>query len=108
MRGKCGHRSELVGANTHANPAVAAVLRRKNQLLSQSVVVALRPAIVAALFQQHHLFGRQRCLLLRFEERRPIRIKLVAPVLGYENVLASRVDPKSFRVAYPSRVALRR
>jgi hypothetical protein len=52
MGGKRGNRSNLVGANTHPFAAVAAVFGRKNELLLHTVVVALRPAIVAARLQE--------------------------------------------------------
>src|SRR5271167_702583 len=51
MRGKRRDRSSLSRARTHSLAPVAAILGRKNQSTPNGVVVALRPAVVAAPFQ---------------------------------------------------------
>ena len=102
--GKCGNRSDLVRARTHTFAAVTAVLGRKDELLPHCVVIAFRPAIVAARLQKQQLFGRQSSFLGGLVEIGPIRMQLVSPVLGHEYP-AGPVDGKAFRIAYPRCVA---
>ena len=104
MGGKCGSRSELVGASTHSFAAVTSVLGREDELLPHRVVIAFRPAIVAARLQEQQLFGGQSSFLGGLVEIGPIRMQLVSSVLGDEYP-AGGVDGKTFRIAYPRCVA---
>jgi pyridoxine 4-dehydrogenase len=79
-----GNRRDLVGANTEFFTAIAAVLGRESKLSLNAIVVAFRPAVVAAGFQQQQLFGRQRCFFFGLVELRPIRVELISSVLGDE------------------------
>src|SRR5581483_10931273 len=54
--GECSNGANFAGANAHSVAPVTTVLWRQNQLALIWVVVALRPAVVAALFQEHHFF----------------------------------------------------
>src|SRR5882757_6496565 len=97
MRGERRDGGALVRARTQLLIPVAAVLGRKNQFSLNGVVVALRPAVVAALFQQQQLFGGLRGLLLRFVPFRPICMQLVASMLSDEDVVGG-VDRESLRI----------
>src|SRR5436309_7432763 len=98
--GKRGNRSDLVRARTLTFAAVTAVLGRKDELLSHCVVIAFRPAIVAARLQKQQLFGRQNSFLGGLVEIGPIRMQLVSSVLGHEYP-AGGVDGKAFSIADP-------
>src|SRR5438105_9143447 len=102
--GKCGNRSDLVRARTHPFAAVTAVLGRKGKLSRHTVVIAFRPAIVAARLQKQQLFGRQSSFLGGLVEVGPIRMQLVSSVLGHEYP-AGGVEGKAFSIAYPRCVA---
>src|SRR5271170_4113717 len=52
MRWERRNRRGLLGAHADLLAAVAAVFRREHQFLLHDVVVTLRPAVIAALFQQ--------------------------------------------------------
>ena len=94
LRRSCRRRRRIPGAST--------------SLRWNAVVVALRPAVIAALFQVQQLFGRQRGLLLGLVQFRPIRVQLVASVLRDEDVVVRHRSPKPSRIAYPGREALGR
>src|SRR5260370_37556462 len=87
--------------------AVAPVLRRQNQLLRERVVVALGPSIVSLWLQKQQLLRRQRRLLIGFVQIGPIRVQLVASVLGHKHSPAC-VDRKAFRGADSRSEALSR
>src|SRR5580704_17818672 len=104
MRGEKSGWRELVCAYT-CLLAVTTIFGRQNQLLHKTVVVTLRPPIVAALLQKQHLFGWKRRLLVRLVEIWPIRMQLVSSVLRHEQA-AVRVDGKAFAVADPGGEAI--
>ena len=82
--GKAATGAILLAQTPDCLAAVAAVLRRQNQLLHERIVVALGPAIVAARLQKQQLFSRQGRFLVGFVKVGPIRVQLVAPVLGHK------------------------
>src|SRR5215813_14801334 len=98
MRGKCGYRRNLVRTSAHSFAAVPAVFRREHEFLLYRIVVTHGPTIVASGLQEHHLFGRQRSLLSGFVESRPIRVQLIAPVLGHKYASAG-IHGKAFGIA---------
>ena len=106
MRRKCGDRRDLVRAGADLLAAVAAVLRREHQLPLDRVVVAFGPAVVAARFQKQQFFGRQRGFLFGLVQIRPIRMQLIASVLGHEQAMAGGIDAESLAVADSRRIAL--
>ncbi len=106
MSGKRHNRTNLVRAYADRF-AVAPVLRRQNQLLRERVVVALGPSIVSLWLQKQQLLRRQRRLLIGFVQIGPIRVQLVASVLGHKHSPAC-VDRKAFRVADSRSEALSR
>ena len=102
---KCGDRSDFIRAHADLLPAVATVFRRQNQLLHERVEVALGPTVVAALFQKHHLFGRESGFLIRFIKVGPIRMQLIPSVLRAEH--ASRcINGEALVIADPGCEAL--
>ena len=107
MGRKCRDGCELLRANALGLAAVAAVLRCQHQPPLHGIVVAFGPAVVATLDQEHEFLGRERRLLLRLVEFGPIRVQLVASVLGDEDT-AGRIDAEAFRIADPGGVALER
>src|ERR1700733_1494622 len=64
--------------------AIAAVFRRKHQLILFLVIIALGPAIVGAGDELNQFLGRQIRALRRRIEARPILKELIATVLGRE------------------------
>src|SRR5437764_14145307 len=97
--GKCGNRSDLVRARAHPFAAVTPVLGREDELLPPCVVIALRPAIVAARLQQQQLLGGQSSFLGGLVEIGPIRMQLVSSVLGHEYPAGeSMAKPSALRI----------
>src|SRR5271167_2402277 len=92
-------RGGLGRAPTHFLASIAAVLGSENQFALDCVVVALRPAVVAAPSQQQQLFGGLRGLLIGFVAFRPIRMQLVASVLRDKDVVGG-IDREPLRIAY--------
>src|SRR5882757_590951 len=85
--------------------SIAAVFGREHEPWLEGVVVAHRPTVVAALFQQQHLFGGQRRFLIGILDHvRPVRVQLVTAVLSDEYMVTDRIDAKTFRIAYAGRV----
>src|SRR5579875_4186700 len=107
MRRECRHGPEHAGAPPDLL-AIAAVLRREHELLLHAVVVAVRPAVVAALDHTQQLLGREVCALLRREAPRPVLAQLIAPVLGRIDAAAGGVDCDAIRIADARGIALRR
>ena len=84
MRGKRRDRRALGCAGTDLVAPVAAVFGREHQFAPHLVVVALRPTVVAAPFQEQQLFSRKRGLFVGFVQIRPIRMQLIPTVLRDE------------------------
>src|SRR6185312_3588213 len=86
---------------TRAEPdglAVAAVFGREEELALNAVVVAIGPAVVAALHHVHHLLRGQVGTLLRGEEFGPVLPQLITPVLSRID-LAPGVDRDAVSIA---------
>src|SRR5579859_5606576 len=98
MRGKGCYGSDLAGADTSILTPVAAVFRSQHQLVLHLVVIALRPSIVAALLQQNQFFRRQGGFFFRLIQVGPIRMQLIASVLGDVDPLAGCIDRETFTV----------
>jgi hypothetical protein len=86
--------------------AVAAVLGRLHALAGGAVEVAVRPAIVRALFDDHQFLGRQLAARLGGVQLRPAVRQLVTSVLDGVQ-LAVRVERLAARVAQAGDMALR-
>src|SRR5690242_11535397 len=103
---KSSNRIELVGAPALCL-AVAAVLRSKDQLLLRRIVIAVGPAVIASLAQQHQLFGGQLGSLLGGVKVWPVFIELIAAVLcRVGSALGIEID--ALGVAQPGRKPLGR
>src|SRR6516162_4591663 len=96
------------GAQCAANAAVggilfahSAIFRREDQLLPEGVVVACGPSVIATLFQEHDLLGRQRRFFVGFVEVRPVGMQLVPSVLRYKQATL-RIHGKALGVANAS------
>src|SRR5882724_6411131 len=108
VRGKGCNRSALGRAWTKLLAPVAAVFGSEDQFPLYRIVVALRPAVVAAPSQEKQLFCRKGRLLLGLVESRPIRTQLVTSVLCNKEMVPRRIDGEAFGIAYAGRETLRR
>jgi hypothetical protein len=57
VRGEHSDWNHFIRANAYFF-AITAVLGRQNQLFNKWIVVAFRPAVIGALFEEHELFSR--------------------------------------------------
>src|SRR3954463_14942857 len=108
MSGVVRQRSPLVGADPDLLTTIAAILRRQNQLGLSRVEVALRPAVVTALFNLQQLLRRLGCADLGLIESRPVFRQLVSAMLRGIEHLAARIDGKPVGIANTGGVPLLR
>jgi len=96
-----------LGAKTGSFP-IAAVFGGEHAGPQERVEVACGPTVVAALFQQQHLFGWQcRFLVCLLDDVGPVRVQLITAVLRDEDIVADGIDPKALSIAYAGCVTLR-
>ena len=106
--GKAATGASFCAAQALRLAAVAAVLGREHELVLVIVEVAERPAVVAALLEQHELLGGQRRLLLGLVEAGEVLVQLVPPVLGGVDQVPARVRGDALAVTDAGRVAILR
>src|SRR6185312_8123554 len=102
-----GGRSELVRAQSDLL-AVAAVFGREQELPLHFVVVAVGPAVVAAVHDVHELLGWQIGALRRGVQLRPVLAELVPAVLRRVELMVRGIEREPFSIAYAGGISGRR
>src|SRR5580700_1207284 len=104
VRRKHGHGRFGLIAIAGLLATVAAVFRRKHQLLRSRIEIALRPAVPSAVFHDHHFLGWKLKALSSGVEFWPILVQLIATVLRSEQTARS-VEVESFTISYAADIA---
>src|SRR3984957_20543470 len=107
MRWKCSDRAYLVRVDAHRFATIATVVLSKHELLLHAVVVAPGPALISAESQHQQFFSWQRSLLFGLVKSGPVRMELIAAMLGHKQVPV-RIEGKALCVANPGCVTFRR
>ena len=103
--GKGCDRAGLGGADAGL-VAIAAVFRGEDEALEVGVVVALGPAVVAAVLKEHNFFRGKRGFLFGFVDLGPIGVELVASMLCDVDAVVCLIDAEAFSVADAGGVAI--
>src|SRR5260370_23566653 len=107
MAGKGRDGCTLIGTQPNRFAAIAAVFRRKDQLVLGEIKITIRPAVIGAALELHQLLRRLLGALLGRIEVRPVFPQLVAAVLGGKYP-ARGVECYPFPVSQPGGEALDR